>query len=194
MSDRNKSSGTPYVEHRPVYQDEIDSLKVDPNRKSALLDHIRQDNETFDQNPIPRDEGGTLGRLISDLRIKFNNNDPSVSKIKRSHMLIDALVDMNNMIGMERLKESVSLQVMRLIDALNSGQTNLGMLNTILYGDPGVGKTKVGINLAKIWYALGFLDENAKGSQSWMKDISDMPENELNIIIFGAAIIGSYLW
>jgi hypothetical protein len=30
------------------------------------------------------------------------------------------------------------------------------MLNTILYG-PRRGKTKVGIILAKIWYALGYL-------------------------------------
>ena len=194
ISDRRRSSDTPYMEHRPINPDGLNDLGIDPGRKSVLLDHLRQDNETLDQNPNPNIEDGTLSQLISDLRRKFNGGDPSVSKVKRPQMLIDALIDMNNMIGMDRLKEAVSLQVMRLIDALNSGQTNLGMLNTILYGDPGVGKTKVGINLAKIWYALGFLDENAKVDQSWFNGFSDIPENELNMFVFAALIGGSYLW
>ena len=41
------------------------------------------------------------------------------------------------------------------------------MLHTVIYGPPGVGKTKVGSVLAKIWASLGLLKkENKKDNNS----------------------------
>jgi DNA polymerase III delta prime subunit len=125
----------------------------------------------------------TLQQLITDFKRKFNKNDPYVENIKRPRLLIQALVELNDMIGMERLKESVTLQVMRLIDALNSGQADLGMLNTILYGEPGVGKTNIGLILAKIWHGLGFLENNAKSNEGWMTNMSEISDDQVTILI-----------
>ena len=167
------------------------------DRQAVLLGHLQRDAETFAQNepiePEPVLGGGSLDKLIYDLQQKIKAKDPSVSKIKHPEMLIDSLTNMNDMIGMDRLKEAVALQVMRLIDALNSGQNNLGMLNTILYGDPGVGKTRVGILLAKIWYSLGFLDNNVEKS-TWIDSMASTTGEEFYSMAMIAFVIGYYVW
>lgn len=96
------------------------------------------------------------------LQHKINTNDPQVKCIKYPNLLMSSLVELNYLVGMDRLKDSIALQVMRLIDGINKGEKSTKMLNTILYGPPGVGKTKVGIILAKIWFALGYLQKPVK--------------------------------
>ena len=114
--------------------------------------------------------------LIEKLKNKISERDKSVSKIKYPKMLIKSLLELESMIGMKRLKNSIALQVMRLIFALNAGQKNKSMLNTILYGSPGVGKTKVGIILAKIWFSLGYL----QGREEVSVQNSYTPENSIS--------------
>lgn len=96
-------------------------------------------------------------RLIDD-------HDGLLSHVKYPNILLQALQELDQLIGMHRLKNDIALQVMRLIDAVNSGETNKNMLNAVLYGPPGVGKTKVGIILSKIWMSLGFLQQNKQQS------------------------------
>ena len=100
---------------------------------------------------------GDLENLIHILQDKINCHDRTIKSIKYPNLLLSSLIELNYLVGMARLKDSIALQVMRLIDATNNGEKSGRMLNTILYGPPGVGKTKVGIILAKIWYSLGYL-------------------------------------
>lgn len=106
----------------------------------------------------PRKHKTDLKVLISSLKKKIKGRDSIISKIKYPKLLLTSLNELNDMIGMDRLKESIALQVMRLIQSLKDNKKDKSMLNTILYGPPGVGKTKVGIILAKIWHALGYLN------------------------------------
>ena len=102
-------------------------------------------------------QAGELESLIHILQHKIDTRDPQIKSIKDTKLLMSSLHELNSLVGMDRLKDSIALQVMRLVDGANNGEKSSKMLNTILYGPPGVGKTKVGIILAKIWCSLGYL-------------------------------------
>ena len=168
--------------------DEIDSNDLRKLHSSESLSSA----STLSSNP--RRGSIPLNQLIRDLKRKFSKHDSYVANIKRPRLLIQALTELNDMIGMDRLKEAVTLQVMRLIDALNSGQADLGMLNTILYGEPGVGKTNIGIILAKIWHGLGFLENNATTGENWISNMSELSDDQITIItVFGMMAL-SYMF
>lgn len=144
-------------------------------------------------NPVSNPASNTLQELIRTLKKKIRDNDQSIQNIKRPELLIRTLKELNGIIGMDRLKESAALQVMRLIEAINSGEAKLGMLNTILYGKPGVGKTTVGIILAKIWYALGFLEQNVE-PVSWANYIDEFDNQENQGLFVIIALIIYYIF
>lgn len=99
-----------------------------------------------------------LRQLISTLSNQIQNNDQKLSSIKYPNKLLTALKKLNGIVGMEDVKNSIADQTTFLImSAQNDGKKKY-MLNTVFYGPPGVGKTKVGIILADIWYGLGFIE------------------------------------
>jgi len=116
-----------------------------------------------------------LDSLIQILHHKIETKDSSIKCVKYPNLLMASLIELNQLVGMPKLKDSIALQVMRLIDGANNGERSSKMLNTILYGPPGVGKTKVGIILAKIWFALGYLSKSANNHNTNTKKKNDGP-------------------
>lgn len=101
-----------------------------------------------------------LSQLIDNLSVASVQQHPYVKDIRDLPLLIKTLKELNNIIGQRKIKTSVAKQVTYLIAKkqdvpINQEQEN--MLNTIIYGPPGVGKTMIGCKLAKIFYALGYL-------------------------------------
>ena len=70
--------------------------------------------------------------------------------------LIPSLTELNALIGLESLKQSVIDLILLHIQDLRSTSDG-GMLHTVLYGPPGVGKTSSAHILAKIYCNMGFL-------------------------------------
>jgi len=108
-----------------------------------------------------------LSHLISRLNNALLVQAPYLEHIRYPELLLSSLEELNNLIGNHGVRDSVATQVAYLIAVKASQEdTNLKddqlMLNTILYGCPGVGKTLIGTKLAKIWYSLGFLDGSRK--------------------------------
>ena len=135
-----------------------------------------------------------LKELILVLKKRIKEKDVKICKIKRPKFLLGALIELDEMIGMERLKNSIALQIMTLIEELNMGEKNMSMLNTILYGPPGVGKSKVGVILSKIWYGLGFLKEPNNREEFSYEGIPSANNINPGIVIFVAFIVLLYLY
>jgi len=76
----------------------------------------------------------------------------------RIHQIIDPIQRLNRMVGLKDLKKQLLNLIVFYLQNLDKG--NKDMLHTVVYGGPGVGKTKfIGI-LAEIYANLGVLPES----------------------------------
>jgi len=132
-----------------------------------------------------------LDDLINRLKKGLDNNSRYIKTIKYPKLLIQSLEELNELIGNDHVKESIALQISHLITLKSRSlqfpeiKEDNQMLNTVLYGPPGVGKTLIGEKLAKIWYSLGYLQGTPKKNKklsSKFKDIfnSDNSNSENN--------------
>ena len=67
------------------------------------------------------------------------------------------LEELNNLIGMETLKESIFYQILYYIQGMHQRNKSDEYLHTILMGPPGTGKTTVAHIIAKIYQAMDIL-------------------------------------
>lgn len=96
-----------------------------------------------------------------DLLIEYLKTQ-DLNDLKDKHLLMDTLNEFKIMIGNNDLKDQISLQVLQLLEARKEPNANKMMLNTILYGSPGTGKTIIGRMIAKIFYSMGYLQIDPK--------------------------------
>ena len=70
------------------------------------------------------------------------------------------LEELNNLVGMQTLKESVFYQILYYIQGMHLRNQSEEYLHTILMGPPGTGKTTVAHIIAKIYQGIGVLSKN----------------------------------
>jgi hypothetical protein len=141
----------------------------------------------------------SLDRLIN---ICENSNHELLKYVKRPELLKRYLLELrDNIIGMESLKESIASQTMHLIvmSEKNRGIKSNHMLNTVIYGPAGVGKTTIGTLLTKIWYALGYLERGTGAITKTNDSLSDpfsklqinsqIPGNLVNMYYFALTVV-----
>jgi len=101
---------------------------------------------------------------ILNLAKKYPIKDEIIYNIdmKAIHNIKTPLIELNKMIGMKSLKESVVNQILFFIQKLhiNKHKSQNDFLHTVIYGPPGTGKTEVAKILGKIYSRLGVLKKN----------------------------------
>lgn len=113
-----------------------------------------------------------LQKLSRQLETLIGMSSPVVRCVKYPKMLLSSLRELDAMVEMEDIKRAILHQVHYLIinfantelslDALTKSKFDGHVLHTVIYGPPGVGKTKVGTILAKIWTSLGLTQTSPK--------------------------------
>ena len=101
-----------------------------------------------------------LLKLIEDFPLKdtieYNIDIKSINNIK------EPLENLNNMIGMEKLKNNIVNQIIYFIQKLHLTENtkNGDFMHTVIYGPPGTGKTEIAKIIGKIFCGLGVLKKN----------------------------------
>jgi SpoVK/Ycf46/Vps4 family AAA+-type ATPase len=85
--------------------------------------------------------------------IEYNIDMKSIHKIKKP------LQDLNNMIGMKKLKESIVDQILFFIQNLHYNKLTKenDFMHTVIYGPPGTGKTEIAKIMGRIFCKLNVL-------------------------------------
>jgi len=76
------------------------------------------------------------------------------------HNIKEPLIELNSMIGMKNLKNSVLEQILYFIQELHvskKGQYQGDFMHTVIYGPPGTGKTEIAKLIGKIYAKMGML-------------------------------------
>lgn len=133
----------------------------------SISTHKRAYNSLPTINTIDNEEflaNTAILELISNITVLTTRKDPLIRSIKSPKLLIRGLTELQAMVEMVDIKHSIVNQIKFLISNharkqhdLSSSQFEGHMLHSVISGNPGTGKTTVGMILAKIWMALGFI-------------------------------------
>lgn len=93
------------------------------------------------------------------LQLIEENKEYSNISLKKLKNMKEELKELDELIGMKSLKKSVLNQILYYIQGLHIGGDDY--LHTVIYGNPGQGKTTVAKILGKIFSKLGILKRNS---------------------------------
>lgn len=132
-----------------------------------------------------------MDRLITNIECGITEKRDFIKNIKYPQLLIKNLKNLKQTIGNDKIKDSIALQIQNLIMQEDKSRV---MLHTLLYGPAGVGKTTIGVHLARIWYSLGYLkgkkeDNMAKDFIGRLGKDGFSDQDYMNIMLFIYIII-----
>ena len=90
---------------------------------------------------------------------EYNPNTEYNIDLKSLHNIKDELIQMNSMIGMHSLKNSILDQLLYFVQKLHIGKEH-DFKHTVIYGPPGTGKTEIAKIIGKMYSKLGILKNN----------------------------------
>jgi ATP-dependent 26S proteasome regulatory subunit len=145
-----------HIQENPILSDNI--LINDKDKKKHFKEDISIKKEKVtiqtEINNI-QDLLDLIGKYPNDPKFEYNIN------IKALHKIKEPLIQLNNMIGIKNLKESIVDQILFYIQNLHTlnakNITGNDFMHTVIYGPPGTGKTEIAKIIGSIFSNLGIL-------------------------------------
>jgi len=125
--------------------------------EKEYLDKIKREKDEMKELIIINKKLNTLNDLI-ELGKLYDNTKRYNIDLQILNNMIPALTELNNLIGMRKVKNDIIEHVIFYLQKLDN--KNVDMLHTVIEGPPGVGKTELGKILSKIYLAMGILKNN----------------------------------
>ena len=97
-------------------------------------------------------------KLIEDF--KYDPENEYNIDIKGLHNIKEELLQLNAMVGMESMKQSILNQLVYFAQDLHIGKNISDFKHTAIYGPPGTGKTEIAKIIGKMYSKLGVLNKN----------------------------------
>ena len=76
------------------------------------------------------------------------------------HNIKEPLEDLESMIGMKTIKETIIDQILYFVQEFHNSNSNDDFMHTVIYGPPGTGKTEVAKIIGRLFSKLGVLKKN----------------------------------
>lgn len=129
----------------------------------------------------------TLTDLIklSELYNSNEEKDDYSFNLKKLNNIKEPLIELNELIGMEDVKNKILNQVIYFLQEIEDVND---MLHVAITGSPGIGKTSLGVILAKLYFKFGFLEE-----KNSINPVNGKKENFLFKIYKRSDLIGQYV-
>lgn len=124
----------------------------------------------------------TVRNLIQQIYILRDNNNILFKHIKRPDVLISGLEQLDELIGMRQLKETISEIVYTYLLDSHKGKIT-GVFHFCNHGEPGTGKTRSAKIIARIYYGLGVNENKRKVVEidNWYNSFDELTKNFTSI-------------
>jgi hypothetical protein len=168
----------------------LPSLSKEKEEEKKSSNKLKVRNYDINSEYIEIDKNvKTLDDLIELVKLydvtKPELMDKYTVDLKKLNDMKDSLNELKNMIGMNNVKNSIVRQILYFLQGIEEQQD---MLHMVITGSPGIGKTSLGVILAKLYYSMGLLEK-----QPSINPVSGKKEDFVFKIYKRSDLIGQYL-
>jgi DNA replication protein DnaC len=125
---------------------------------SVMIRHVKYCTKTHENYEVKIKTLGDLISLADYYNKQFDKKKTCNIELKTIALMAPHIYELNNMIGMEKIKDQVLGIALFYLQRLDT--SNHDMLHTTIYGGPGRGKTVLIYILANIFATLGVTEGN----------------------------------